>query len=157
MISKVVNNVASEVGWQGKFEIFVNNKLEKVIYNKVTDNVIDQLIETLRGTAPDMQIKYLALGTNNTAVTGLETQLGTEIFRTPITTQSKVGVGELLTEFIVLDVEAVATIEEIGIFGGTTATASANSGTLVSRILWHKVKTSSEEITIRRTDKIIRA
>lgn len=144
-------------GHQGKFEIFINGKLETVIYNKVMDTVLEQMVKSLQGTSPDLQIKYLALGTSNTAITTSDTQLGAEIFRTPITTQSAGGIGELATDFVVLDTEAVGTIEEIGIFGGTTAGSGANTGTLISRILWHKVKTSSEEISFRRTDKVVRA
>jgi len=126
------------------------------ITNRVTDALLNELIESLQGTAPDIQIKYLALGTSNTPASNTDTQLGAEIFRTAVTAQTKTGVGELATDFTVLDVEAVGAIEEIGLFGGSTATAAANSGVLLSRILWHKVKTASEEITFRRIDKITR-
>jgi hypothetical protein len=56
-----------------------------------------------------------------------------------------------------LDAEAVGNLEEIGIFCGSTATSSVNTGTLMSRILFKKTKTANEEITIRRTDKVVRA
>jgi hypothetical protein len=98
----------------------------------------------------------MALGTGNTAITNTDTTLDTEIFRTPITLQEDVTTGEIVTTFTVLDSEAVGSLEEIGIFGGSTATASADTGTLISRILWSKVKTNSEEIEFRRTDKVVR-
>jgi hypothetical protein len=120
------------------------------------DTVLEQLVGCFKGDSPDIEIFYLALGTGNTAVTDTDTTLDTEIFRTPISVQTDVDTGEILTEFIVLDSEAVGNIEEIGIFGGSTATASADTGTLISRILWSKIKTSSEEYTFRRTDKITR-
>lgn len=145
--------------WSGTFIIETKNietgqvKTE-VIKNKVMDNVITQLIGTLQGNSTNLQIKYLALGTSNTPVTVTDTTLGTEIFRTPIITQSVTNVGELITDFIVLNEEAVANIEEIGIFGGSTATSTANTGTLISRILWTKVKTNSEELNFKRIDRI---
>jgi hypothetical protein len=146
----------NEIGWKGKFDIFINGKLDMVIFNKVMDTVLDQMVEALRGETPNLEIKYLALGTSNTPVTNTDTKLGNEMFRTPIISQTKISTAEIVTEFIVLDTEAIGTIEEIGIFGGSAATSSQDTGTLISRILWHKVKTNSEEITFRRTDKVVR-
>lgn len=140
----------------GGYDIFINGKFIEHIKNRIMDTVLDQLIGAFKGDNPDLEIFYLALGTDNTAVTNADTQLGNEIFRTAVVSQSDVATGEILTEFIVLDTEAVGNIEEIGIFGGSNATASADTGTLISRILWSKVKSSSEEITFRRTDKVIR-
>jgi hypothetical protein len=153
----------SKIGWQGKFIIQIKDKArgkvtEEVINNRVMNAVLNQLSDTLLGDAPDLEIKYLALGTSNTPVSDGQIQLGAEIFRTqavngPVRTQT----GQIETEFTVLDTEAVGTIEEIGIFVGSSATASANSGTLLSRILWHKEKTNSEEITFKRIDRMVRA
>jgi hypothetical protein len=113
-------------------------------------------MEALQGETPDLEIKYLALGTSNTPVTVLDTKLGVEIFRTPIAAQSITAKGELTTEFIVLYNVAGGQIEEIGIFGGSTATSTADSGTLISRILWSKAKTNSEELNFRRIDRLSR-
>ena len=119
------------------------------------DTVLDQLVDTLKGSSSDLEIEYLALGTGNTPITDTDTTLDTEIFRTAYTTRDDAaGTGVLKHTFIVLDSEAVATIEEIGIFGGSTATATADTGTLISRILWNKVKTNQEEIQFVRTDTI---
>lgn len=144
-------------GIQGKFEIFINGELVETIHNRVMNTVLDQFVEAYQGNSVDLEIAYLALGTGNTAITDTDTTLDTEIFRTPITDQIKTATGEIKTDFVVLDTEAIGSIEEIGIFGGSTATASADTGTLISRILWTKVKTNSEEINFRRTDKVVRA
>lgn len=153
----------NKIGWQGKYIVTVKNKAtgkvtEEVINNRIMNTVLNQLSDTLLGDAPDLEIKYLALGTSNAPVSDNQTQLGAEIFRTqavngPVRTQ----MGQIETEFTVLDTEAVGTIEEIGIFVGSSATASADTGTLLSRILWHKEKTNSEEITIKRIDRMVRA
>jgi hypothetical protein len=148
--------MTDKLGVSGSYDIYINGKYSQTVKNRIMDTVLSKLVGVYKGDAPDLEILYLALGTDNTAVTDSDTQLGAEIFRAPISTQSDVNTGEILTEFIVLDSEAVGNIEEIGIFAGSTATASADTGTLVSRILWSKVKSSSEEITFRRTDKISR-
>lgn len=145
-----------KIGIVGGYDIIINKKYYETVKNRLMDTVLTQMIGLYKGDTADLEIFYLALGTGDTAVTDTDTTLDTEIFRTPITTQTDVATGEILTSFSVLDTEAVATIKEIGIFGGSTATASANTGTLISRILWTKVKTNSEEIEFRRTDKISR-
>ena len=124
------------------------------VKNRIMNNTLDELLKVLQGSATNLQIKYLALGTGSTAVTDSDTTLDTEIFRTPVTTSTKTGTGQLTTLFVVLDSEAVASITEIGIFGGSSATSSANSGTLISRILWSRNKTASEEIQFTRIDTI---
>lgn len=152
--------MTEKLGWCGKFKIIVKNKetgeiTEDIKLNRVMNTVIDKLIKTLQGDAPDLEIEYLALGTGNTAITDTDSVLDNEIFRTAYTVRdATIGNGIIEHTFIVLDTEAVATIEEIGIFGGSGASASADSGTLVSRILWHKVKSAAEEIQFIRTDTI---
>ena len=146
-----------KLGISGSYDIYINGKYSETVKNRLMDTVLTQIIGMYKGDAPDLQIYYLALGTGNTAITDTDTTLDTEIFRTPLAVATTdVGTGEILNEFIVLDTEAVGNIEEIGIFGGSTATAAADSGTLISRILWSKVKSNSEEITFRRTDKVVR-
>jgi hypothetical protein len=129
---------------------------DEVVKNRIMDTVLSQLIGAMKASAPDLEIKYLALGDSSTAVTDTDTQLGNEVFRTAYATRTDGVTGELKHNFVVLDNEAVGTINEIGIFGGSTATSTANSGTLISRILWSRTKTPSEEIQFIRTDKIAR-
>ena len=145
--------------WNGKFDIKVINKKtgeikEETKVNRVMNEVLNQLRDVLKGESADLEIKYLALGTSNTAITDTDTQLGAEIFRTQFIAREDISTGRVRHTFIVLDSEAVGQIEEIGIFGGSTATASANTGTLISRVLWNKEKTNQEEIQFIRTDTI---
>jgi len=152
----------NDYGYLGKWTIKVIDKItgkvtEETIKNRIMNAALDELIKVLNGDAVDLEIGYLALGTNNAAITNTDTTLGTEIFRTAAVSKTLTATGELTSIFIVLDSEAVATIEEIGIFGGSTATATVDTGTLISRILWHKIKTNSEEIQFTRTDRIVRA
>lgn len=153
----------NEAKWEGIFVIKIKNKAtgivsEEIIKNRIMNVPLNALIDCLVGATPDIEIAYLAVGTNNTAITDNDSTLGTEIFRTsPVSGPARTATGQVETEFSILDSEAVATIEEIGIFVGSSATGSVDTGTLLSRILWHKVKTNSEEITFKRIDKIVRA
>lgn len=124
----------------------------EVIKNMITDAGLAAMAKALTGD-PDIEIKYLALGTSDAAVTGAETQLGAEIFRTAITDISRSG-SVVTSTFYVLSGEGIGQIEEIGIFVGSTASDTANSGTLLSRVLWSHEKTMDEEITITRVDTI---
>jgi hypothetical protein len=144
------------LGWEGTFKIKVNGENEEIIKNRIMDAALDELLKVLTGDSPDMELLYLAVGTDNTPVTDQDAQLGNEIFRTQFTSSEVTGVGEVTSLAIVLEAEAVGTIEEIGIFAGSGASVSADSGLLVSRILWHKVKTNSDEIQFTRIDKITR-
>ncbi len=145
----------------GVFEIKIKNiDTGEITYEKLKNRImnaaLDQLMKPLTGGTPDVEIKYLALGTGTTAVTDNDSTLDTEIFRVADTTLTANATGQVTSEFPVLATEAVATIEEIGIFAGSSATSTADTGLLLSRILWHHVKTNSEEITFRRIDKTTR-
>jgi hypothetical protein len=147
--------------WNGVFEINIKDKVtgevkKEEVHNRVMNASLEEMVKPLTGTAANLEIKYLAVGTGTTAVTDNDAALATEIFRTPDISLSANATGQVTSEFVVLDSEAVITIEEIGIFGGTSATLTANVGICISRILWHHVKTSAEEITFRRIDTLTR-
>lgn len=145
-------------GWQGTFDVFVRDgecwRHEKTIPNMVTNIGLDLLRDTLRGTVTDAQIKYIAVGTSSASVVATSTQLGAEIFRKPVYSRTAGTTGILVTIGILEDSEAVANIEEIGVFAGSTASATTNSGIMISRILYSRNKTNLESIQIQRTDTI---
>lgn len=98
-------------------------------------------------------INYIAVGDSD-AVIENPTQLGNEIFRTPVTNRSKtaIGVSEAMTS--ILDSDGSLSIREIGVFAN--GTDEPNTGTLVSRVLWKRDKTGAETIQINRIDTIRR-
>ena len=142
----------------GMFEILVRNiKTGKTkhfdIKNRVMDTYLNQLIDTLVGSTPDLEYKWLAVGTNGDAVVDTQTTLGVEIKRVqPSTASTRPSVGKRQMEFILLKADAVALIKEVGIFAGSTATSTVDTGTLVTRILWTYDKSADEEIVIKRID-----
>lgn len=145
----------SRLKYEGKYEIYKNSKLIDTIYNKVTNQFLNNLILNLTSTSPTaMNIKYLALGNGDTEY---DNKLGNEIFRVQYSTAPTrtENVGEVKTEFILLPSEAIGQITEIGIFGGN-ATNVKDSGFMISRIPWNYEKTGSDEFIIVRTDAIRR-
>lgn len=139
----------------GRYDIFVNKKLIRTIYNKVTNQFLNALIGSLIGNFQDLKIKYLAVGNG---ATEYDNKLGNETFRvqcseSPMRTEN---VGEVRSEFIILPSEAIGNITEIGIFAGENATSEKDSGFMISRITWNYEKTGSDEFRIIRTDCIRR-
>lgn len=150
-------------GRAGEFRIRVwrDGKLfrEDIVKNIITDVALNKEMGIYAGTAPDMQIEYAAFGTDNTTPTAADSTLGSESGRIAVTTATAVGgTGIVTTGFYLTasDLNGVD-IEEIGIFCGSGASAAADSGTLLSRILWTFSKTSSDEVDIVRTDTTARA
>lgn len=138
----------------GKYEIYKNGKLIDTIHNKVTDQFLNNIVKMLTGeTVSSMDIKYLALGNGTTEY---DNKLGNEFARVQYSEAPiRIGTGEVKTEFVLLPSEAVGTIMEIGIFGGT-ATGEKDSGFMISRVPWNYEKTGSDEFMIVRTDYIRR-
>lgn len=147
-------------GWHGQFDVYIKSgddwQHEATINNTITNSGLNLLREALRGTITDAQIKYVAVGTSSAAVTVSDTQLGAEIFRKPVYSRTAGTNGVLVTIAILEDSEAVANIQEIGIFAGSTASATTNSGIMISRILYSRNKTNLESVQIQRTDTIAR-
>lgn len=127
------------------------------VNNLLMDTVINAEINILRGLAPNLEIKYIAIGTGSTPINSTQTQLANEVFRVaPSNPATNTNIGEITTEFIILETEAQVEIKEIGIFCGTGATATANSGTMLSRVLWNFDKRSNIELSITRVDRLVR-
>ena len=122
-----------------KNDIIIN---EETIFNRITDLGLNTWADALVGTASDIEIKFLALGTDDSVLDDTDTQLGVEVFRTQDTALSRTATGITQSEFFLLDSEALNTIKEIGIFCGSTATSSADTGLMLSRILWDSDRTS---------------
>lgn len=82
----------------------------------------------------DTGITYCAVGTSDTDPALSDSQLGAEVHRETVTAKSRSGVViTISTDFAAADV-AVA-IEEVGLFGTSSAGAGVNSGVLFGRAL----------------------
>lgn len=148
------------LSWQGDVNIKALDKDGNVLQEDKLKNLITSagknlLAESLRNASLDAEIKYIAIGSDNTAPSSGDTTLGNETFRKAVTSQTAGGsVGVTITNLYVAPEEAVGTIEEIGFFSGSSASATTDSGTLFARVLYSRTKTAVESIQIERTDTI---
>lgn len=151
----------TKLGWLGEFKITIKNKdgaiEEDYIKNRITNTALQAIINVLDNIDPDLDIKYLAIGTSSAALNDNDTQLGNEIFRTQFQSSDNTATGEFTSNFTILDSEAVGTWQEIGIFCSDSATITANSGIMLSRVLYNREKTALEEINVSRIDRVVRA
>ena len=127
------------------------------IHNLITTVGLGMVIDLFEGLIGDGEIKYMAVGSDATAPALGQTQLVAETFRKLITSFTEPTATSLLTITYVAPAEAVGAIEEIGWFAGAAAGAGINSGIMVSRILYSRVKTNLESIQVNRTDTIAEA
>lgn len=82
----------------------------------------------------DTGLTYCAIGTNSTAPAAGDTTLGTEVQRAAVTVKSRtINVVTYSTFF--LSGDATYAIEEVGLFGHSTASGAADSGELFNRAL----------------------
>ena len=122
------------------------NLLTTVGFNMMRDGLYGP------GGAQDLEIKYMAVGDDNTAPTIADTTLGNETFRKARTSQSKPADAQQRYVQYIAPGEAVGVIEEFGWFAGAAAGAGADSGIMVSRVLYSRTKTALESLQIERTD-----
>lgn len=123
----------------------------KRIKNLIPTVDLNMIRDAYYGDVNDCEIKYLAVGDDNTAPTLADTTLGNETFRKAITSHSKPADGQIKTITYIDPSEAVGAIEEIGWFSGAAAGAGADTGILSSRILYSRTKTALESIQVERT------
>ena len=148
------------LSWQGDVNIKALDKDGNVLQEDKLKNLITSagknlLAESLRNGSLDAEIKFIAIGSDNTAPSSGDTTLGNETFRKAVTSQTAGGsVGVTITNLYVAPEEAVGTIEEIGFFSGSSASSTTDSGTLFARVLYSRTKTAVESIQIERTDTI---
>lgn len=148
--------------WEGRIRVIIRDRRGRFLpgsgrtfKNLITNAGTNLMRDALGGYVTDAKIKYVAVGTSSTAPAATDTQLGAEVFRKAVTTvDNTVGTGQLLTTMYLSPQDANVGIQEIGWFAGSSATATANSGVMVARVLYAHTHTNLESITIRRTDTL---
>lgn len=121
--------------------------------NLITAAGKDGARQAIYSTGIDMGIRYLAWGDDVTAPALADVTLGNELGRKATTSQSLSGVtGRVDTTIFLGPTDANESIEELGWFASTTATASADSGILYARVLFSEVKTTAKTIQVDRED-----
>lgn len=142
---------------KGLFMVYINGEYKQTIHNRLMDFILGQYRYMFQGLATDCQIKYLLLGTGTTAVTNTDSQLANEVMRLPVLGQTEWDTDILISDFTLLNTDLVGTtITELGIACGASATATANTGYLMSRVLCNIPKTADMEINFKRQDELYR-
>ena len=153
-------SLRARIGWQGLVGVSVYRDAQLVerteIPNLITDAGLNLLRDALSGDVGDAQLKYLAWGDSATSPTVGDTELGNEEGRRQITSRSSSGTGVLRSTTVIASIEGNDQIEELGFFAGTDATATADSGVLVARVLYSHLKSDLESIQVDRTDTLAR-
>lgn len=93
----------------------------------------------------DLRINYVALGTGVTAPANGDTILQTEVYRNAVASETNANNIAYITGFFSAT-ETTGTYREAGLF--INGTASANSGTLLSRVAINITKSNTETLTL---------
>lgn len=99
--------------------------------------------------ANKLQITYVALGSSSTAPASSDTKLGNETFRKKVTSYANGGsAGEILVNMYLAPGDSIGSnIQEVGFFGGNSASKNANTGVLLAHGLYsHNPKSGTESI-----------
>jgi len=129
----------------------------QVFHNLITTVGLNMVRDFLEGLIAAGETKYMAVGSDNTAPALADIKLGTETFRKLVTSFSEPADGQLRTVVYIAPAEAVGAIEELGWFSGAAAGAGADSGIMISRVLYSRVKTAIESIQVERQETIAEA
>lgn len=144
--------------WTGRVRFVVRKSgfagKETVLDNLITDAGRALVAQALRDGSALPEISYVAVGSSATAPAAGDTTLGAETFRKVVTSQVQgASANQTVTTVYLAPAEANGQIEEVGWFAGA-ATATADTGVLVARVLYSKLKDNLESIQIERTDTI---
>ncbi len=143
--------------WRGWVRVIAIHKdgrreVSEWFENLIVDTGKNMIRDSMKDNAVDPKILYVALGNNSTAPVAGDTKLVAEQFRKQVTSQSTPSLGAVTTIVFIAPAEANGfTIEEIGWFADN-ATASVDSGVMISRVLHNRAKTNLESLQIERKD-----
>lgn len=149
-----------DLGWKGEYRIEAfkkNGEIEVIEFpNLIMDGWLELVSQaTMNATPLDIQFKYIALGKDNGTLLPLantNTKLGNESFRKSFTKVEDDGIGRIKRTTIIASSEGNFHIKEIGIFAGSSATITKDTGVMVARVFYDRDKDELESINIVRTD-----
>jgi len=144
--------------WDGYYVLNIFNRSlnrlvrRKIVQNTITDLAKTELAKSLLGLTPNLEIKYLAIGTGTASTSSGDTKLVNEVFRCADEGLESIGNGVIQSSFTIYTTDYNGAVEEVGIFGGTSAAGTVDTGTLISRILLHETKSAEDDWYFQRLD-----
>ena len=156
--------------WNHSGYIFINveknnkNIYKKIIKNQITSSARAELVKSIYGESPDMEMAQLAFGSGNSTPSVSNTTLDNELYRVSDTDLYTSDTGQVTSAFYLSGLEYLSVvpsgeIKEIGFFAGSTALSygggtGIDTGLLISRVLWDYTIESDFNIYIQRIDNI---
>lgn len=126
-------------------------EIENMLMAINRDARVQMLMGEYEGDGTEFEIKYFAFGTGGTTPTADDTQLEAEVYRKQVTRIS--ADGGVVTSVVSLGAaEGNYNIREIGVFCGPSASAAADSGLMISRVLVQIEKNTNIVINVTRRD-----
>lgn len=116
----------------------------------ITDDGLDLVRDGFSG-ANNPKLMYIAVGSGMTTPADGDTTMGNELFRKAVTSFTNNGTGGLIATLYLSQSDAVGMdIEEVAVFGGSTASTALGSGVMVARALFgHGNKSDTESINLQ--------
>ncbi len=155
--------IAELTTWTGAFRVIARRSgfagrlilegSDEWLPNVITDDGKDLMALAMRDASALPEISWVALGDVNTVPVAADTVLGNEVFRKQMTEQVAGATGVSISTVYIAPGEANQQLEEIGWYAGA-ATAAVDSGTLIARVLFSRLKDNLESLQIERTDTI---
>lgn len=144
------------IGLTGLFKMYAREDIEKPFekiderYNVITTPCLNRVAMACVAYefGSHYSIKYLAIGDDATAVTASDTLMNNEVFRTRYVTRGNTSSKIAQGDFYITATGYSGSIEELGIFGGTLATDTTDSGGMFSHVNWSYTKSSAEELLV---------
>lgn len=141
---------------KGRLRITVFNQDGSVAQEQVEDNLVvdagmSAILSHLTSGSPSpstLRVNKIALGSGTNAPNASDTTLQTEVYRNNTASANKSGTVATITGFF-STTETNGTYREAGLF--INGTASANTGTLLSRVAINITKSSIQTMTIEWT------
>ena len=152
-MNKKIKKLSDCLNIKGKVKLTIRDSLTNEIkrifeYNNLIVTVGKTLVaNNLTDATPDNdpRINYVALGSSGTAPAAADTQLGTEVYRNAVASETNASNIVYITGFFNAT-ETTGTYAEAGLFANGTAVA--NSGVLFSHVAISITKTNTETLTI---------
>lgn len=147
------------IDWQGNVKVEVMSSGIIVdttqFHNLITEDGLNWMAKCVYSELYSANIKYMGWGSSNLTPSTGQTTLSSETGRKEITSHT-VSTSFTATSITYLaPTDAIGQIQELAWFVGTSALSSADTGCMISRTLYSRLKTNLESITVTRVDSFI--